>query len=129
MGEILDNLVSEISQVEIKGKKYLIGKITSIQVIKLARYIVKFTSKINKEKEKLLKEGNSNIEDVLTFFDFLNEDEIAGVLGILLNETDTEFLKNIPIETLTEIIAVICEQTDIKKILGNVQRITESMKK
>ena len=130
MNETLNVLIPDFEEVDVGNRKYKIGKLTAGQTIKLARYLVKFTSKITSETSKKLAENKTNVEDILTIFDFLNEDEIAGILGILLKEEDTEFIKvNLDIEKTTEIIALICEKTDIKKILGNVRRIAEAMKK
>ena len=130
MSETLNVLVPDFTEISIAERKYKIGKLTTAQTIKLARYLVRFTTKLTSETSKKLAENKSNVEDILTIFDFLNEDEIAGILGILLKEEDTEFIKiNLDIEKTTEIIAVICEKTDIKKILGNITRIAEAMKK
>lgn len=118
-----DVLVTEFEKkkVIINGKQFEIGKLSILQISKLIKSISKIILK-GVERFKSIDTTQKNIfNDLMIIFEVLDTDEISEVISIVLN-TDAEFCKNISAEDLTEIIAVVCEQNDFRKILKNVKR-------
>lgn len=128
--QILGNLMPEYTKVVVGKKTYKIGGLSLRQTIQVLKEVVKVTTRLGTADLSKLQKGESNLEDLLTFFDFLNEDEVAKVIGIILDEEDEKFLKeNLNLEITTEILAAICERNDFGKILKNVQRMVGAVQK
>lgn len=126
--EILDNLVPEGIKVVVGEKSYSIGGLSIRQTIQLIKEVVRVIVRLGDADLTKLQSGETNMEDLLIFFDFLNEDEVAKIIGIMLDEEDGLFLKkNLILETITEILAAVCEKNDIEKILKNVQRMVKAV--
>lgn len=127
--EILDNLVPEHIKVVVGKKSYSIGGLSIKQTMQLIKEIMRVIVRLGDADLTKLQSGETNVEDLLVFFDFLNEDEVAKVIGIMLNEDDGLFLKkNLTLESITEILAAVCEKNNIEKILKNVQRMVKTIK-
>lgn len=127
--EILDNLVPEGIEVVVGKKSYGISGLSIKQTMQLIKEIMRVIVRLGDADLTKLQSGETNVEDLLVFFDFLNEDEVAKVIGIMLSEGDSRFLKkNLNLETITEILAAVCEKNNIEKILKNVQRMVKTIK-
>jgi len=128
--EILGNLMPEYSKVAVGKKSYKVDGLSIKQTIQLLKEVTKVTVRLGTADLSKLQKGESNIEDLLTLFDFLNEDEVAKIIGIILNEEDEPFLrKNLTLEATTEVLAAVCERNDFGKILKNVQRMVGAVQK
>ncbi len=127
---ILEVLISEKARIEIKGRTYEIGELSLKQMILLSKEIIRILVGFSKSELSLLKEGKTNLDDLLCFFGFLDEKKIAKLIGIILKEEDIEFLsENLNIQLLSEILAFVCEKTNLQEILKNVQRMVKSVQK
>lgn len=127
--EILENLVPERIKVVVGEKSYSIGGLSIKQTIQLTKEIIKVIARLGTADLSKLQEGESNLEDMLALFDFLSENEVAKIVGIMLKEDDQAFLKKkLTLEVITEILAVICEKNDFGKILKNVQRMVKAVR-
>ena len=70
------------------------------------------------------------MDDLISFFEFLTEDEAVKVVGIFLDEKDEAFLRqNLNLVVTTEVLAAVCERNDFGKILKNVQRMVRAVQK
>lgn len=128
--EILGNLMPEHSKVVVGKKSYEIGGLSIRQAVQLFKEVAKVTIRLGTADLSKLQKGESNLEDLLTLFDFLSEDEVTRIIGILLDEEDELFLKkNLSLQTITEILASVCERNDFGKILKNVQRMVGAVRK
>jgi len=129
MGKTVEELVPDKAIIEVKGKKYAVEKMSARQTILLMREVVREIVKISTEDRSKLAVGKSNIDDILAFFDFINEDSVTKIVGIILDEQDISVLHPLGADELSEVIAVFCEQNDLGKIIKNVQRVMEATKK
>lgn len=128
--KILDNLMPEHTKVVVGKKNYKIGGLSIRQAVQLFKEVAKVTVRLGTVDLSKLQKGESNLEDLLTLFDFLNEDEVAKIISIILDEKDEEFLKqNLTLEATTEVLAAVCERNDFGKILKNVQRMVGAVRK
>lgn len=128
--KILGKLVPEFQEVKVKDKYYRIGELSLKQTIQLSREIIRVIAGFSKNNLEEIKGGKSNLEDLLSFFGFLNEDEIARIIGLILKEENIKFLKeNLSLNVSTEILAIVCEKNNFSMIVKNVQRMMTAIQK
>jgi len=128
--EILDNLVPEHIKVVVGKKSYKIGGLSIIQTIQLLKEAMRVLVRLGTEDLAKLQQGETNLEDLISFFEFLTEDEAIKVVGIFLDEKDEAFLRqNLNLVVTTEVLAAVCERNDFGKILKNVQRMVRAVQK
>ncbi len=128
--KIIEKLVPQFQEVRIKDKYYKVGELSLKQTIQLSREIIRIIVKFSKTDLKALEGGKSNIEDLLSFFSFLNENEIARIIGIIIKEENIKFLEeNLSLNISTEILAIVCEKNDFSAIVKNVQRMMAAIQK
>ena len=135
-GGIVDNINTLISENDKKifvlaKKKYLIGKLSVMQVLKIIKYIINVSGKVKEVQKQFAGNKNTNnLQDILNVLEVLNDEQIAEVESILLNENDKNFVKNnLDFEKLIELLAIVLENNDIKAILKNVKRLTTAIQK
>lgn len=125
---IAEQLVPEYVPVVLGKKTYKVGELGLDQLFGLVREAISVISRLDKKELSKLQAGKSNLEDMLAFFDFLNEDEVVKVMGILLREDDSEFLKKHLRATATiEILAAVCERNDFGQIIKNLERMVKAI--
>ena len=128
--QILDNLMPEHTKVVVGKKSYQIGGLSIIQTIQLLKEVMRVLVRLGTEDLTKLQQGETNLDDLISFFEFLTEDEAVKVVGIFLDEKDEAFLRqNLTLETTTEVLAAVCERNDFGKILKNVQRMVRAVQK
>ena len=121
----INNVIPEEKVIKIKDRSYVVGKLGLTQIVRLTRF---FAQTIKDNTKKILEsesqlEGGSNIDNLLLLFEILNEEEVSQLVSILLSEKDTDFIKqNCDIEAFSELILILSEQNDLKKIWGNLKR-------
>lgn len=127
---IAGQLVPEYIPVRLGGKTYKIGELGLDQLFGLVREGIIVAGRLDKKDLSKLQAGKSNLEDMLAFFDFLNEDEVVKVVGILLREDDSEFLKkHLKATATTEILAAVCERNDFGQIVKNLERMVKAIQR
>jgi hypothetical protein len=89
-----DVLIPEKEQVIIADRKYSIGELSLKQFLQISKFLAR-TVLSSQKKLKELKErtagSESNIDDIMTILDLLEEKDLYQFIGILLNENDTDF--------------------------------------
>ena len=123
-----EHIVPETVKFQVKEKIYEIGKLSYTQITLLSRFFVKVARmpKVDAPKE------NSNLADMLSLRESLDDDMNAELLGIYLKEKDNEFIKK---EILAdgilcaEIMTTVCEANDFGKMFGNFLRAMEASKR
>lgn len=131
MGEEgLNTIIKEKRKVTvaIKDKKYDIGKMSLFQTTAIPIFIAKIYAKGQDRLKNIKTDGKTSLEDVVNILKVLDENELAELMSILLNENDIEFCKDIDGEDALEVIAIMLEKTDIEKVKKNVVRIIASLK-
>lgn len=123
--KVIDALLPDKIPIQIKGKKYLLGKLTIAQIIRLTKELVGIIVKMSEQDKSALMKGNTNFDDILAFFGFINEEQLARVLGIVLREEDYTLLVGIELEELSEMVLAFVKKNDIGKIWGNVQQVAK----
>ena len=132
---MVNTLVLEFETISVKDRKYKVGKLSIRQILRLTKFIAIFVNSLNAETKKQLKEGKSEVSDLLLFFEHLDETQLSKVIGIFINEDDTEFIKQnidenvIDTNFLLDIARIVCEKTDIKGLLKKVKGVAEAIKK
>lgn len=129
--ENLNIIIDEFTtrQLIINGRNFTVGKLSLLQLTRLAPVILNVITDKTAEFKKI-KEEMDNAETLGFVFGLLDENELVTIIGILLNTNDIEFCRSVKsVESISEIIATICELNDLQLILKNVQRIAGSFKK
>jgi hypothetical protein len=126
-----DVLIPEKEQVIIADRKYSIGELSLKQFLQISKFLAR-TVLSSQKKLKELKErtagSESNIDDIMTILDLLEEKDLYQFIGILLNENDTDFIeKNITVTKSTDIIAIICEHNKLDILKKNIQRVIQAV--
>lgn len=124
MQNVVETLLQEEekSKIIINGKEFKVGKLKLKTVLKLSNIIAKFCVK-QSNKFKNFKQGETNTDDLISFFELFDENELAKVISILVDTEDIEFCKEIDFESFTDLIIAVCEHNDFNKILGNIKRV------
>ncbi len=112
----------------ILGREFAIGKFSILQTTRLTQFVVKVAVKYTDYFKQLAKKESSSMDDLMGLISVLNEDQVAELIGIFLNTKDYEFCKKLPVEDVTEVIAEVCENNDMPRILKNVQRAVRAWK-
>jgi len=129
----IDVLLSEEDKTVFKlaDKKYLIGKLGEGQILRIVKYVINISGKIDEIKKQFIgnKETN-NLQDIINVAEVLTDEQITIIESILLSEPDTEFIKNnFNFEKLLELLALVLENNDIKAILKNAKRLKIAIEK
>ena len=131
--EKIDILLSEEEKTifNLGDKKYFIGKLSSGQVLRIVKYVVNISGKVTELKKQFIDNKNSNdMQDILAIVEILDDDQIANVEAILLDEPDKDFIKtNLNFEKLVELLSMVLENNDIKTILKNAKRLKIAIQK
>ena len=125
-------IVPDTQSLKIGHKYYYIGKLSLKQTILLSRFIAK-TILSSQGKLKALKEktegSKTEVEDIMSILDLLEEKDIFQLFGILLKEDDLSYLEtNLDLNRSLEIIAIVCEQNSFESVKKNVMRIIVAVK-
>ncbi len=126
--KVMETLLPDVIPVKIDGRDYSVGKLTAIQIIRLTRELIKVVVKMSEQDKSKLTSGNTNIDDILTFFGFLEEQQLTRVIEIVLKEKDVRLEGDILIEDLMNIVNAFLDSNDIGKIWGNVQQVAKKVK-
>jgi len=118
----------EKKSITISDRKFEIGKLSIKQVLSLIKKLGKIFINSSGKVKAISKDGKTNFDDVVAIVEALDENEVIELLGMLLN-ADVEFCSTISFEDTIEIIAIVCEQNDFKKIIKNFNRVAEATKK
>lgn len=124
----IDLILDEKKEVNINGKKFLIGKLTGWQILRLFKFLTKLGLK-NKKLKELKTDNETNNQDILGFLEILDEQEFAEFVAILLNTDNIEFCKSIDAVDLLETIDILLEKNDINELLKNFSRVGEKLTK
>ena len=131
---MVDTLILEFETIKIKDREYKVGKLSIKQILRLSKFVALFVNSFNAETKKQLKEGKSDVSDLLLFFEHLDEKQLAKVIGIFINEDDTGFITDcinenvIDPDFLLELARIVCEKTKIKDLLKKVKVVAEALK-
>lgn len=130
MGE-MDTILDEKKKTPliVQGKTYEIGKLSALQVLRLARFMAQVATKSLDRLNKIRRDGGNPADDLLAIAEIFDEKELSEFVGILLKEDDPAILGDINAEELTELVAVIAERNDLGKLLGNVSRAADAIKR
>lgn len=128
--DILKTLVPDSGKVSLDGKMYNIRGLSLKQALLLFREIAKIITLMGQADLSKLQEGSSNLEDLLVLFEMLDDKQIAKIISIVLNENDEEFVrKNLTLELVTDILALVCQYNDFGKMVKNAQRIAGAVQR
>lgn len=118
-----DILFEEKELITINGKEFYIGKLTLSQTWKIAKFLTEifFSSQQKvKEYQEKIKNSDSNIQDFMTIFDMIGDENALKFYQILLNENDINFLKNhLDFTKSIEIINILFKYNDPEVIKKN----------
>ena len=128
MEDVTDVLIPEEETIRIKDRSYKVKKLSVVQIIKLTRHIVSVVFGFSSKAKEGLEKGTSNIQDVLNIFDHLTERQVAEVIGIVVNESDVDFIEKEgdPV-VFTNVLASLFENNNFGEIWGNVQRVMKAV--
>ena len=126
----LNKLMPNMERIVIGGRQYEVGRLKLAQSIMLGRIIVKSVVGFSEDDKKKVQSGATNADDILTFFDVVDEKIVLEVIGIVLKEKDIDFLGEVlDLGDTARIIQVILEHNDFGKMWGNVMAAIEEIKK
>jgi len=120
----LETIIPKYEEVKIVNKVYKIGRLGFRQVANLGMF---FDAVLPKIKDAIKPGVNSNEKDFQLLMSTINDDELCQLFSILSNEQDKDFIKeNILTDGVlcTDIIALICQHNNFKKLFGNFQKAT-----
>jgi len=120
-------LIPEVQEIRVGVKTYHVGGLSLKQTILLGRFMANMLIRKQEQLSKLQKKfsgDGSNVDDVMSILDILEQEEIYKLFSIILNEDDLQYIEdNFDLTRSLEIIAIICEQNDFGQVKKNVLRI------
>lgn len=126
-----DVLITDKEKVKIGDREYSVGELSMRQLIKLSKFVAKIIFSSKDKLDELAKdtaETTDNMQDVLKIIELIDEEKLPELFGIILKESDLDFLKDIsPVQT-SEILAILCEKNNFIQLKKNIQRIIAVIK-
>jgi len=127
----LDILIPEEKVIQVKGKDVAIKKANIKQIIDISKFIANLiaTSFSELEKRNLIEKfqsgTTSRMEDIMFLLDVLNENQIAGLVAIVIGKDKKFVIKNFDLEWVLDAFIVFSELNDVGMLLGKVQKLSQ----
>ena len=127
----LDILIPEEKVIQVKGKDVAIKKANIKQIIDISKFIANLiaTSFSELEKRNLIEKfqsgTTSRMEDIMFLLDVLDENQIAGLVAIVIGKDKKFVIKNFDLEWVLDAFIVFSELNDIGMLLGKVQKLSQ----
>lgn len=130
MGDV-DILIDEREKapILIQGKTYMVGKLSALQVLRLARFMARVATRSMERLNQVKRDGKNPAEDILAIAEIFDEEELAEFTSILLKEDNPQIIADISGEELMDLVAEMAERNDLGKLLGNASRAVEAVKR
>lgn len=111
-----------MAQVVVNGTSFEVGRATPAQVAGIAKLISSVSMDARKNIVKSGLEG-SNDAVIWAVLGELDEDRLVGLAALVLG-SDEEFAReNFDLVWVTEALALVVEETNLSKVIGNFTRI------
>lgn len=128
-------ILPPIKTIKVAGEEVEIGKASLEQLIRASRLIGeslgKAFSKVKDkpELEKMRSGETSVLEDIGLLFEVLSENQVAELVGIVINRDRKFVRKHFDLDWVLDALIVFCELNDVKALLGKATRLSQVVKR
>jgi hypothetical protein len=110
-----------------KDRSYEVGEMSFDQVVRIQRFLIDHAVSKRKDSKDEVILSESNRDDFIFIFGNIKPEKRAGLIGIFIDEKDTDFVRKEVLKhgnDCMDIIEEICNNNDFGKILVSFPRAT-----
>lgn len=119
----MENIINEGKQIQIDGKDYIIRRLNTRDVFKVAAIL----SKVYRPGVKYTEGQESNFAATLLSAMPLAENDLVSLLASVINVSVSEF-DELPPEAIFDVIEGLAESQDLQRFFNRVKEVMSKMK-